>query len=162
MNHETANQPQTIVATVAMHGAKADEDRRAIIETPEEVIRGLSMVMKATGASRGIVAVPRNRTDLYRRVARAIDGDGPYSEGAAIRLVRGNEGDEKNGDGPYLMRASTLVAIARAVERALASRGSDERVAHAVVSPVGPDYRWLVEQSGGTIHAPYRVMVESG
>jgi hypothetical protein len=160
MNDNIPNRAQVIVAVVASQGAAADEDRRAIVEAPGDVIRGLRLVMKATGATRGIVALPRNRTDLHRRLAQEIIG-GCHQLNADIELVRRDQGDAEIGDCHYFS-VSVLVEIARAVDEALAAGEEAEAAGRKAVSPVGADYRWLVEQAGGGVHAPYRVMVEGG
>ena len=162
MTDDIPDKADIVIVIVSPGGEKANADRRAMMGLPGEIVRGLHYAMRALGASRATVVVPRNRTDLRRRLARETGGCPYFMEGQVrIAMEDGeDQGIEKIGDCPYFIGAAAVVEIARSVERALATGEGEAGVETAKASPIGRHYRWLIEQSGGTIHAPYRVMVD--
>ena len=149
---------QVIVAVVAAHGPKVSADREAIMKSPDDVLRGLRLVMNALGATRGTVAVHRNRSDLVRRMTQVI------GDSRDVDVVRIDPDEDASfstaGEDAVALNASMLLAVARAVQEE--SAAAEEIPAATVISPMGRDYQYLIEQAGGTRHAPYRVMIEGG
>jgi len=67
------------VDTVVLNGCECEPyltaDHRIMLETPEKVVWGLKALMRATGASRGIIGIEENKPDAVRAIREAHSGE---------------------------------------------------------------------------------------
>lgn len=85
------------VDVVILNGAECEpvitSDHRLMLEEPEKVILGLRLLLQATGAKRGIIAVEANKTDAAAKLSALVTGDPAIS--VEVLPVRYPQGAEK-------------------------------------------------------------------
>ena len=83
--------------TVILNGAECEPfltaDHRLMLESPRRVLDGLALIMRATGVSRGVVAIEDNKPDAIKVISEAAAG----MEGVSVRVLRTKypQGSEK-------------------------------------------------------------------
>jgi len=90
-----------VIDTVLINGCECEPyltaDHRMMVEEPEKVIRGLKALMKATGASKGLVGVEENKPDAVEAIKKAIASspeitvavlEAKYPQGAEKMLIK--------------------------------------------------------------------------
>lgn len=95
------------VDTVIANGCECEPylttDHRVMVEQPEDVIKGLDIIMRTLGASRGIVGVEDNKRDAVDVLRRHLPSDRPitvemvrtkYPQGAEKMLIKALLGRE--------------------------------------------------------------------
>jgi len=88
------------INTVILNGCECEpyltSDHRIMVESPEKVVWGLKALMKATGASRGIIGIEENKPEAIRAIREAHDGapgietiafETKYPQGAEKMLI---------------------------------------------------------------------------
>ncbi len=88
------------INTVILNGCECEpyltSDHRVMVESPEKVIWGLKALMKATGASRGIIGIEENKPEAVRAIKEAHEGapgietlvfETKYPQGAEKMLI---------------------------------------------------------------------------
>ncbi|MEG1524837.1 MAG: electron transport complex subunit RsxC [Clostridia bacterium] len=64
--------------TVILNGAECEPyltaDHRLMLETPERIVGGLRLILRATGVSRGVIAIESNKPDAIDSMTKAIAG----------------------------------------------------------------------------------------
>ncbi|MDO4571825.1 MAG: electron transport complex subunit RsxC [Clostridia bacterium] len=122
--------------TVILNGAECEPylcaDHRLMLETPERVVDGLRLILRATGVRRGVVAIEANKPDALESMRRAAAGrEGievmplktKYPQGSEKQLIHVVTGRQvPRGKLPVdahalVFNVSTAAAIADAVIR---------------------------------------------
>ena len=89
--------PPKPVDTILINGAECEPyltcDHRLMVERPTELIGGLQAIMKATGASQGILCIEANKPDAIAVLKEAIQNEPNLS--IAVLQVRYPQGAEK-------------------------------------------------------------------
>ena len=79
--------PGKQIDTVILNGCECEPyltaDYRLMLERPEDIVRGLRLLVRAVGAARGIIGVEANKPDAFERLRREVRG----IEGLSCRLV---------------------------------------------------------------------------
>jgi electron transport complex protein RnfC len=79
--------PDKKIDTVILNGCECEPyltaDYRLMLERPEDIVKGFKLLVKAVGASRGIIGVEANKPDACERLKREVRG----MEGLSARLV---------------------------------------------------------------------------
>ncbi len=124
------------VDTVLINGAECEPyltcDARVMRETPERIVTGLCLCMRATGAGRGLVGIEDNKPEAVETMRRAVaDADGcevrvvrtKYPQGAEKQLILACLGREVPTGGlpadvgVVVQNVQTAVAVADACTR---------------------------------------------
>jgi electron transport complex protein RnfC len=78
--------PEKPIDTVIINGAECEPyltaDHRLMLEKPGEIIYGLKIMMKALGASRGIIGIENNKPDALRVMRQAVESEPEISVAA--------------------------------------------------------------------------------
>ncbi len=99
--------PEKPIDTVIINGAECEPylaaDHRLMLESPEAIIEGLKLFMKAVGASRGFIAIERNKPDAIKLMTEKVLGEAAidcvglkvkYPQGAEKQLIKALTGRE--------------------------------------------------------------------
>ncbi|MDO4562444.1 MAG: electron transport complex subunit RsxC [Clostridia bacterium] len=155
-------------------------DHRVMLETPEQVVLGLKIAMRATGADKGYIAVETNKADAIKLLSSLVENE----ENIAVRplKVKYPQGSEKHliyaithrevpsgglpsDVGAVVLNIDTTTAIARKflygtpLIRRIVTLGGD-----AVKNPenyyvkIGTPISWIIEQNGGFAAEPRKVL----
>ncbi len=113
--------PEKKIDTVILNGCECEPyltaDYRIMLDRPEDIVKGLRLLVKAVGASRGIIGVEANKPDAHERLLREVRGiEGlscrmvavKYPQGAEKQLIRALLGREVPSGG-LPMDAGALV-----------------------------------------------------
>lgn len=89
------------IDTVLLNGCECEPyltaDHRMMVEEPDKAVFGLKALMKATGASKGLIGVEENKPDAIEAVKKAIGGsseitvvvlEAKYPQGAEKMLIK--------------------------------------------------------------------------
>jgi electron transport complex protein RnfC len=157
-------------------------DHRLLLEETEAVIRGLTIVMRAVGAERGIVAIESNKKDAFEKFRAALSGN-PRIRAELLR-VKYPQGGEKqiiysllrralpagglpSAVGCVVQNVHTAYAIAEAVlkgkpliERVVTVSGPGVKKPGNYRVPIGTPFSYLLAAAG--VAAPGRVSLISG
>jgi H+/Na+-translocating ferredoxin:NAD+ oxidoreductase subunit C len=152
-------------------------DHRTMVETPEPIIAGLRLVMRATGAARGAIGIEDNKPDAIETLRRCIR-DANLSERIEVCGMRTKypQGGERNlipaitgravpvggfppDIGVAIFNVGTALAIAQAVihdkpliERVLTLTGKGINQPGNLLTLIGTPLQFLVDQRGGVAH----------
>ncbi len=126
--------PDKRVDTVILNGAECEPyltaDHRAMLERPERIADGLRLIMRATGVTRGVVAIEDNKPDAIAAMQRAVASvpgaevlalKTKYPQGGEkqlIEVVTGRQvprGKLPADAGALVFNVSTAAAVADAV-----------------------------------------------
>ncbi len=161
--------------TVILNGAECEPfltcDHRMMLEKGEEIVKGLEILLKITGAERGIIGIEDNKPDaiahmrkLTKHTARIEVGSChvKYPQGAEKQLIKALTGREiPPGELPFavnvlVQNVATAYAIWDAVingkplvERAVTITGPLVKEPKNLWAKVGTPVAELVEQAGG-------------
>lgn len=120
--------------TVILNGAECEPyltaDHRLMLETPERIVNGIRLILKATGVKRGVIAIESNKPDAIAAMQEAAKASAELevlplktkypqgSEKQLIHVVTGREvprGKLPIDAGALVFNVSTAAAIADAV-----------------------------------------------
>ena len=160
--------------TVILNGAECEPyltaDHRLMLDNPERIVNGLKLILKATGVSRGVIAIEMNKPDAIESMQAAVKNEHllsvlplktKYPQGSEkqiIQVVTGREvprGQLPIDAGALVFNVSTAAAVADAV---LLGKPLIERittVTGCVKTPsnlklrVGTSYEQAFEACGG-------------
>ena len=172
------------IDTVILNGAECEpyltSDYRLMLEQPESVLEGMSIIIKAVGASRGIVAIEDNKPQAIKSMSAACRGKDiqvsplrtVYPQGAEKVLIRSLLGREVPSGGlpmhvgVLVQNVGTAHAIARyfstgipLVERVVTVTGMVIREPGNLVVPLGTSFSHAVEACGGFTEPPAKVLM---
>ena len=160
--------------TIVLNGAECEPyltaDHRLMLETPERVVKGLQLIMKATGVGRGVIAIEDNKPDAVASMQKAAQGAKgvevlsmrtKYPQGSEkqlIQVVTGRQVPQKKlpiDAGVLVFNVSTAAAIADAilegkplVERITTVTGCVKEP-HNLLLRIGTPFSVAVEACGG-------------
>ena len=169
---------------IIVNGAECEThvtaDHRLMLEAPGRIIDGLRLAMKATGVTRGIVAIEDNKKDAITAMQQAIAGlEGisvmslytKYPQGSEKQLIYAVTGLEVPSKGlpidvgVVVLNASTCAAISDAVllgkplvERVTTVTGCVKEPKNLLI-PIGAPYAEAVEACGGYTEEPYKLIM---
>jgi len=145
--------PEARIEYAVINGAECEPfltvDHRLLLEETAKVIAGLRIIMRATGAARGVVAVEANKKNAFRKVKEALSGEKniraellkvKYPQGAEKQLLfslfgrRVPAGGLPSAVGCVVQNVQTAIAIAEAV-------GEGKPLIERVVTVTGPDLK---------------------
>ena len=168
--------PETKIDTLVVNGAECEPfltcDHRIMVERTQDLLRGIRIAMKISGAPRTIIGVEDNKPDAIAAIQAALPADGSitvkaletkYPQGAEdtiIYALLGREipaGQRPAAIGVLVNNVMTLAYLGRLlpagegiVERVLTVAGpAVERPGNYIV-PIGTPLRFLLEQVGAT------------
>jgi electron transport complex protein RnfC len=173
--HVKLNVPQdAVIDTLVVNGAECEPfltcDHRVMVERTRDLLRGIRIAMKVSGAPRAIIGVEDNKPDAIAAIEAALPADGTitvkaletkYPQGAEdtiIYALLGREipaGQRPAAIGVLVNNVMTLAYLGRVlpagegmVERVLTVAGpAVERPGNYIV-PIGTPLRFLLEQVG--------------
>ncbi|HLV09796.1 MAG TPA: RnfABCDGE type electron transport complex subunit C, partial [Halanaerobiales bacterium] len=155
-------------------------DHRMMIERPDDIVSGLKLLMKASGAEKGIIAVEDNKPEAVKTIGEAISDEDllkvvvletKYPQGGEKTLIKALLDREVPAGGLPLdvgvivNNVSTAVAVTDALERGLplierpltvTGRGVAEPV--NLICPVGINIEDLINEAGGFAGNPGKVI----
>ncbi len=170
--------------TIIINGAECEThvtaDHRLMLESPERIVQGLRLAMRATNVNKGIIAIEDNKKDAIATMQKAVAGleglsvvslRAKYPQGSEKQLIQAVTGREVPSKGlpidvgVVVLNAGTAAAISDAI---LLGRPLIERVttvAGCVKTPgnflvrIGTPVSELIEACGGYTEEPYRMIM---
>ncbi len=173
------------VDTVIINGAECEpyitSDHRTMLEHPEEVLGGISLIMKACGVEKSTFAIEENKADaiaLLREKNKADSGieilslPCRYPQGAEKQLIQTVTGREVPPGGLpatvgcAVFNTFTAYSVYRAlhegrpaIERVVTVTGSAIAEPKNLLVPVGTPVEYVIEQAGGFAKTPKKVLM---
>ena len=171
--------PETVIDTLVVNGAECEPfltcDHRVMVERTQDMIRGIRIAMKVSGAPRTIIGVEDNKPDAIAAIQAALPADGTitvqaletkYPQGAEdtiIYALLGREipaGQRPASIGVLVNNVMTLTYLGRLlaagegiVERVLTVAGPAVEKPGNYIVPIGTPLRFLLEQVGAHSNA---------
>jgi electron transport complex protein RnfC len=166
--------PETVIDTMVVNGAECEPfltcDHRIMVERTQDLIRGIRIAMKVSGAPRTIIGVEDNKPDAIEAIRAALPADGTitvqaletkYPQGAEdtiIYALLGREipaGQRPASIGVLVNNVMTLAYLGRLlpvgegiIERVLTVAGPAVEKPGNYIVPIGTPLRFLLEQVG--------------
>jgi electron transport complex protein RnfC len=166
--------PDTKIDTMVVNGAECEPfltcDHRIMVERTQDLIRGIRIAMKVSGAPRTVIGVEDNKPDAIAAIRAALPADGTitvqaletkYPQGAEdtiIYALLGREipaGQRPASIGVLVNNVMTLAYLGRLlpagegiVERVLTVAGPGVEKPGNYIVPIGTPLRFLLEQVG--------------
>lgn len=160
--HIKLNPPKP-VDTVLINGAECEPyltcDHRLMVERAPEMVGGLLAIMKASGATRGVIGIEANKPDAIAAMEEAIQGyeqlsvatlTVKYPQGAEKQLIKAILGKEV----PSGCLPADVGAVVQNVHTAIAI--------HEAVTQGKPLFERVVTVSGGAVVDPRNLLVRIG
>jgi len=173
------------VDVVILNGCECEPfltcDHRLMLERPDDMVKGLKLLMKAVGAERGIVGIEANKMDAVEKVRQAASSEGDidvevldvkYPEGSEKQLIYAVTGREvppgklPSEVGCLVQNVGTAIAL---FEAASTGKPLYERVltvtGHGIKSPtnllvkIGTPISTLIEAAGGYTEDTQKVIM---
>ena len=155
-------------------------DYRRMMEEPEKIVGGLRAAMKVFGKVKGILAVEDNKRDAADKLIAASGKDADieviqlktkYPQGAERQLIFATTGRQINSSmlpadaGCVVSNCDTIHAIYDAVylgkpvmKKVMTITGNAIREPQNIRIPVGTNFRELIEEAGGFVEEPKKVI----
>ena len=166
--------PETKIDTMVVNGAECEPfltcDHRVMVERTQDLLRGIRIAMKISGAPRTVIGVEDNKPDAIAAIQAALPADGSitvkaletkYPQGAEdtiIYALLGREipaGQRPAAIGVLVNNVMTLAYLGRLlpagegiVERVLTVAGPAVEKPGNYIVPIGTPLRFLLEQVG--------------
>ncbi len=166
--------PETVIDTLVVNGAECEPfltcDHRIMVERTRDLLRGIRIAMKVSGAPRTVIGVEDNKPDAIAAIQAALPADGSitvraletkYPQGAEdtiIYALLGREipaGQRPAAIGVLVNNVMTLAYLGRLlpagegiVERVLTVAGPAVQRPGNYIVPIGTPLRFLLEQVG--------------
>lgn len=167
------------IDTLVVNGCECEPyltcDHRIMLEQTEKLIRGIRMVMKATGAQRAIIGVEDNKLDAVTQIREKLPADSgisceavetKYPQGAEKMLITSLLGKEVPSGGipadigvavynvGTLAQLGELIPKGRGlIERVVTLSGPGVEKPGNYLVPIGTPLRFLLEQVGAKCDA---------
>ncbi len=177
--------PDKKVDCCIVNGAECEpyltSDYRVLIETPEKVIFGLKMIMKALGVNKGYIAIEDNKKDAYQVISSCIgDGEGiqavlmrtKYPQGSEKHLIKAVTGRTVPSGGlpmdvgVVVNNVDTCVAVGNAVQtgmplisRIVTVSGKAFAYAGNYRVRIGTPIKYIIDEVGGFSQDPAMLVV---
>jgi len=171
--------PETKIDTMVVNGAECEPfltcDHRIMVERTQDLLRGIRIAMKVSGAPRTVIGVEDNKPDAIAAIRAALPADGSitvqaletkYPQGAEdtiIYALLGREipaGQRPASIGVLVNNVMTLAYLGRLlpagegiVERVLTVAGPGVQKPGNYIVPIGTPLRFLLEQVGAHSNA---------
>jgi Na+-translocating ferredoxin:NAD+ oxidoreductase subunit C len=168
--------PETKIDTLVVNGAECEPfltcDHRIMVERTQDLLRGIRIAMKISGAPRTIIGVEDNKPDAIAAIQAALPADGSitvkaletkYPQGAEDTIIcalLGREipaGQRPAAIGVLVNNVMTLAYLGRLlpagegiVERVLTVAGPAVQRPGNYIVPIGTPLRFLLEQVGAS------------
>jgi Na+-translocating ferredoxin:NAD+ oxidoreductase subunit C len=165
------------IDTVVINGCECEPyltcDHRIMLEQTDRLLKGIDMVLKATGAKRAIIGVEDNKLDAVTQIRAKLPADGPvsceavqskYPQGAEKMLITAlldrevPSGGIPADIGVAVYNVGTMAQLGDLVPR---GRGLIERVVTVTgpavkkpgnyLTPIGTPLRFLLEFAGAEL-----------
>lgn len=168
-----------VIDTVVVNGCECEPyltcDHRIMLEQTERMLRGIRMVMRATGARRAVIGVEDNKLDAVTQIRARLPAGGEisceavetkYPQGAEKMLIKSLLGKEVPSGGipadigvavynvGTLAQLGDLVPKGRGlIERVVTVSGPAVRRPGNYLVPIGTPLRFVLEQVGAELDA---------
>jgi len=172
------------IDTVILNGAECEpyltSDHRLMLESPEDILKGLRIIMKVLGVKKGFIAIENNKPDAIAIFSKLLTGDPEisvcalkvkYPQGAEKQLIyaatkrRVPAGKLPMEVGCVVQNVGTAKAIYDAVacrkpliERVVTVTGAVRNPKNLLVR-IGTSFRELIEYCGGFSEEPGKVIM---
>lgn len=166
--------PEKSIDTVILNGCECEPyltaDYRIMIERTEEVLFGLKLIMKTTGAKKGFIGIENNKKDVISLMKKMLKNEDnmkvvslrtKYPQGGEKMLIKAilrrevPSGGLPLDVGVVVQNVGTAVAITEAVragkpliERVVTVTGSGVSKPSNLMVPIGTPLRYVLEQCG--------------
>ncbi len=173
------------VDTVIINGAECEpyitSDHRTMLEHPDQLLRGIQLLMRACGVEKATFAIENNKADaidLLRSKLSSYPGieilvcKCRYPQGAEKQLIQTVTGREvppgglPAAVGCAVFNAFTAYSVARAadegrpaIERVVTVAGSAIAQPKNFLVPVGTPLSFVFEQAGGFAREPEKILM---
>lgn len=171
---------------VIVNGAECEpylsSDHRAMVEYPEMIVEGLRILMKATGAPHGIIAIENNKLDAEKLLSDLTKDDPSieialmqtkYPQGSEKHIIKAVLGREVPSGklpidvGVVVNNIDTCISIVRAitqgrplVKRRVTLAGGAVKHPGVYEVSIGMTFGELVEKAGGMIpHKVHKILM---
>ena len=179
--------PEAKIDKVIVNGAECEpyltSDHRAMLETPDEILNGLAIILQIFGLEEGYIGIENNKPDAIARMKEAAKAftdkkinivtlKTKYPQGAEKQLINAVSGRKvKPGQLPWqtgciVSNIDTVASIARAVihrqplmQRIVTLGGEALNNPMNYRTRIGTPFSYLVEQSGGLKAEPKKVLM---
>jgi len=166
--------PERNIDTVVVNGCECEPfltaDERLMCEAPELIVRGLLLIMRATGAKNGLIAIEDNKPEAIEIMRKAVEGHDDIE--VVVCMARYPMGGERQllpavlnrvvptgglplDVGAVVSNVATAVSLAHATDRGwpltdrvMTVTGAVNRPGNFFV-PIGSPLSWVVEQAEG-------------
>lgn len=172
------------IETLVINGCECEPyltcDHRVMLEQTDNLVRGIKMVMKATGALRAIIGVEDNKLDAVERIRSLLPKEAgitceavetKYPQGGEKMLITSLLGKEVPSGGipadigvavynvGTLAQLGDLVPLSRGlIERVVTVSGHGVEKPGNYLVPIGTQLRFLLEQVGADVESSEVVM----
>lgn len=177
--------PDKKIEHVIINGAECEpyltSDHRVMLETPEEIILGLKIIMHVFGLNKGYIGIEENKADAIKVMQEHASKEQgievvvlktKYPQGAEKQLIKVITGKEVPSGGlpadvgALVNNIDTCTAIARAVttgmpliRRIVTVSGSAIKEPKNYHVRIGTPFSALIEKSGGFIKEPKKIVM---
>ena len=177
--------PEKKITHIILNGAECEpyltSDHRVMMETPDEVLSGLSAVMKIFSLDRAYVGIEDNKPEAIaamKNAAKQTPGieiltlAKKYPQGAEKQLIKAVTGREVPSGGLpadvgcLVINVDTAAEISRAVNKGTplmkrvvtVAGGAIKNPANFLVR-IGTPFRYVIEQAGGLTEEPKKIVM---
>lgn len=176
--------PDKPIDTIIINGAECEPyltaDHRLMLESPDELVEGLQIIMKTVNAAKGYIGIENNKPDAIATMLEAVkDADNiqvvalqtKYPQGAEKQLIDACTGRQVPSgglpmdSGVVVNNVGTTVQIARSfktgmplIDRITTVTGSCIAEPKNLLVKIGTPVKDLVEQCGGYKETPGKLI----
>lgn len=173
------------IDTVILNGAECEPflttDHRLMLESPDKIVNGLKIIMKALGVTEGYIGIESNKPDAIKIMQDAVSGESSikvwplkvkYPQGAEKMLIKAIKNREVPCRGlpmdvrVVVQNVGTALAIYEAVryskpliERVVTITGNGIKEPKNMMVRIGTFLSELVEQCGGLADNSVKLIV---
>lgn len=176
--------PDKVIDTVIVNAAECEpyitSDHRVMLETPDEVVLGLKIILYRFGITNGHIAIEENKPDAIEVMRRKCAGEGitvdvlkkKYPQGSEKHLIYAvtkravPTGKLPADAGVVVVNVDTCCAIARKfkygtplMRRIVTLAGTPLKKNANYNVRIGTPVDYIIEQSGGFIDTPKKVIL---